>query len=339
MARDLKGLSQSELASAAHVSAAAVSLYERGAATPTTKYLAAFADHLDVDVTFFYGTPSRPEVAAFFRSLRRVSARERRRARHRTEVVRELVDTLEADVRLPNLCLPVHPVEQEHEASKVEEAANKTRKEWTMRPGPIPNVVRTVERQGIVVARPQGGDTRIDAYSIRFPSSRPIIMMSPAKGKRDRSRFDVAHELGHLVIHDPAHASTGWVEKQAHRFAAAFLMPEEDIDRDLRRAKTLSDLLNLKPRWGVSLAALIRRQRDLEIIGPNTYTRRMKTLSARGWRRHEPRDLGRPEEPVLLKKAMEVAHLNEHDLASRTGFPIDLIHTVLDSDTRPLVEL
>ena len=97
----------------------------------------------------------------------------------------------------------------------------------------------------------------------------------------------------------------------------------------------------MKRKWGVSLAALTLRQRDLGIIDQHIYTSRMKAMSARGWRRHEPGDLGDPEAPVLLKMAMQVAGLREDDLARRTGFTIDLIRDVLDSvaDSRPRVKI
>lgn len=339
MARDLAGVSQADLGEVAGVTAAAVSLYERGAATPTPECLAVFAKQLDVDVPFFHASAVRAEVPAFFRSLRAASARERRRARHKTEVVHELVETLEAEVRLPDLDLPRIPV-QEGEGGRPAEAARRTRESWGVRPGPIDNMVYLVERRGVVVARPRSGDARIDAYSVGFPG-RPVIVMSSAKGKRDRSRFDVAHELGHLIMHEPAHAMTRWVENQAHEFAAEFLMPAQDIIRELEQAADLSGLLNLKRKWGVSLAALVRRQRDLEIIEQGTYTRMMKSMSARGWRRNEPVDLGGLEVPRLLKKAMDVAGLKEDDLARRTGFTIALVRDVMDSiaDTRPLVEI
>ena len=340
MARDLAGISQQALGQSARVTAAAVSLYERGVATPTEESLAAFAKCLGADVGFFHApTTARSEVPAFFRRLRAASAIERRRARHMTEVVRDLIEILETEVRLPDLEIPRHQAEDGQDGRPTE-AARLTRESWQVPPGPVENMILLVERHGVVVARPRSGDTKIDAYSVRFPG-RPVIVLSSAKGKRDRSRFDVAHELGHLVMHDPAHAATPWVEKQAHQFAAEFLMPEMDIREELEKAQYLNDLLTLKHRWEVSIAALLRRQHDLDIIDQSTYTSRMKAMSAKGWRRHEPSDLGEPEAPILLKRAMDVAGLNEDDLARRTGFTIALVRDVLDTltDPRPLVEI
>ncbi len=201
-------------------------------------------------------------------------------------------------------------------------------------------MVRSVERHGVVLAQPQEKNTQIDAYSVNFPD-RPIIVMSLAKGKHDRCCFDVAHELGHLVMHDPTQATTSRAEQQAHKFAAEYLMPAEDIRAELENPDTLDALRHLKRKWRVSLAALIRRRYDLRIINNTRYTNYMKSISARGWRRNEPDDLGKPEQPILLKKAMQLADLNEYDLAQHTGITINLIQNVLNTgiDTRPQVRI
>ena len=287
MARDLAGVTQRTLGQAADVTVASVSLYERGGATPSSQTLAAFAEHLDVDTDFFYTSTPSTDTPAFFRSLRATRAIDRRRARHRIEIVYELVKTLETEVRFPDPDVPEYPVHKDQEPGP-EEAARRTRNAWGVPPGPIDNMVRSVERHGVVVAQPREEKAQIDAYSVNFPD-RPITVMSLAKSKHDRCRFDVAHELGHLVMHDPAHAATRWVEQQANQFAAAYLMPEQDIRSELEKAGTLSVLLRLKRKWRVSLAALIRRQYDLDIIDPARYTRYMKTMSARGWRRRRTR--------------------------------------------------
>ena len=339
MARDLADISQGVLGRAAGVSVASISLYERGGAIPSDATLSTLATRLDVGIEFFYSSTTSPDTPAFFRSLRTTKAVDRRRARHKIEIIYELVKVLETEVRLPERLVPEYPVGDNQERGP-EEAATRTRHDWSVPPGPIASVVRSVERHGVVVAQPKEDNPEIDAYSVNFPD-RPIIAMSLAKGKHDRCRFDVAHELGHLVMHDPTDAASGRVEQQAHQFAAAYLMPRKDIYADLRNAETLSALLHLKRKWRVSLAALIRRRYDLKIIDKARYTDYMKVLSARGWRRNEPVDLGRPEQPLLLNKAMQLANLNIQDLAQRTGYTVSLIHTVLNSsiDTRPRVQI
>ena len=93
-------------------------------------------------------------------------------------------------------------------------------------------MVSTLERHGIVCARYHAGTHAVDAFSVPFPD-RPVIVLGDDKAKRDRERFSAAHELGHLVMHDPESAGTKIIEDQAHRFAAAFLMPADDIRGEL----------------------------------------------------------------------------------------------------------
>ncbi len=339
MARDFADVSQRTLSQAAGLSVASISLYEHGGATPGDKTLDVFANHLDVEPDFFYSSTTSADTPAFFRSLRTTRALDRRRARHKIEIVYELVRALETEVRLPDPDIPEYRGDASQDGGP-EEAARQTRHHWNVPPGPIDNMVRSVERHGVVVAQPEEGNAHIDAYSVKFPD-RPIIVMSLAKGKHDRCRFDVAHELGHLAMHDPTQATTGPVEQQADKFAAEFLMPAADIRPELEKTDTLGGLLRLKQKWRVSLAALIRRRYDLDIIDKPRYTRYMKAISARGWRRNEPVDLGPPEQPVLLRKAMQVAGLNEHDLSQRTGLTVSLIRNVLNTsiDTRPQVQV
>jgi Zn-dependent peptidase ImmA (M78 family) len=133
------------------------------------------------------------------------------------------------------------------------------------------------------------------------------VVLSDNKGDRGRSRFDAAHELGHLVMHGSSVWGVKEVEDQAHRFAAEFLMPEADIRDELPPTADWPRLFALKQRWHVSLAALLMRARTLEVMTPAAYTTAMKGLSARGWRRREPIPLGAPEEPHLTASILDVA--------------------------------
>lgn len=341
MARELVDLSQGDLGVEIGVSAAAVSQYERGAAIPTGDSIVAFARRLAVPVEFFSVPDTGADTPAFFRSLRSAPAVERKRARHLTQLIHEVARDLERDVRLPSIDVPRHPVDPEAGkagAVLAARAARAVREDWAISPGPIDNMVRQVERHGIVVARPQSGHARIDAFSVPF-SDRPVIVMSAVKGKRDRSRFDVAHELGHLVMHEPDQSTTRQIEKQADAFAAEFLMPAADIREELPNGLDWSRFMSLKQRWQVSIQALLYRARELQRLDEGDYVRAMKAMSARGWRRHEPGDLGDPESPVMLDRAIEVARLSEDQLTQRTAMPLTLLRDVLDSaaDRRPEV--
>jgi Zn-dependent peptidase ImmA (M78 family) len=125
------------------------------------------------------------------------------------------------------------------------------------------------------------------------------------KSDRARSRFDAAHELGHLVLHGSEIWGTPDVEKQAHLFASAFLMPRDAIWSELPDTVDWTKLFQLKRQWQVSLAALLMRARTIGRLSESAYLSAMKTVSARGWRRVEPIPLGEPEEPQLLRAVLE----------------------------------
>lgn len=159
----------------------------------------------------------------------------------------------------------------------------------------------------------------------------PIAVLSTDKDKWNRSRFNAAHQLGHLVMHDDA-AGVPEAERQANEFAAAFLMPERDVRRELPVRPDWRALSEMKARWGVSMAALLMRARTLGVMSESTYVSASKVMSARGWRRHEPGD-GVAEVPSLLKDALEAATrrgVSPEDLQRRAMIPTDIFDEVCE---------
>ena len=328
------------------ISAPALSQIERGVTRPSPDTLAALAVVLDHPVSFFARRSSprtsvdSREPASYFRSLRSTSARDRRHALSSAHLVHDFVLAVERHVRLPTVDRPL--VETTDPAA----AAAATRNAWGIGAGPIPDVVREMEHRGFVVVRLAGAGEKVDAFSVNFPD-RPVVVLAAPKGKRDRSRFDASHELGHLVLdHDPDDDGRD-VEAEAHAFAAAFLMPAEEIEPELR-AERLSwgYLLQLKLRWGTSIAALVRRARDLHVISGSQYTNFMKAISARGWRKDEPgdRDLGPPEAPALLDAVVDYFGGRRVDLESITAdaaLPLNPLWEIIEAsrDPRPRLEL
>ena len=165
-----------------------------------------------------------------------------------------------------------------------------------------------------------------------------------------RSRFDASHELGHLVMHGSAVPGSKVVEDQAHDFASAFLLPREvALDLLPRKLGTggWAKLASIKQQWGLSMAALLYRAKDLKILSPESYRSAMKYMSARGWRTEEPgdRQMGHPESPVLLERALrrvEVdAHLEIDETLQLAQLPVaDIMELVnASTDSRPIIEL
>jgi Zn-dependent peptidase ImmA (M78 family)/transcriptional regulator with XRE-family HTH domain len=312
-ARHFAGLLKTELADETGLSAAAIGQFESGAARPTTGTVAKLALALAVPPTFFSGNRKRVSIAeadTHFRSLRSTSKRDRAKARAQVELLAEIMATLERRVRLPAVDLP-----ELDPASTPEEAAQAARQAWDLGDGPIPDVVGLFERKGIIVSRLPAATDELDAFSC-WAGARPFIILVSNKEAADRARFDAAHELAHILLHHDAQPGDSSVERAAHMFAAEFLAPTTSIRPLLPRRVDWRRLAELKLEWGLSMAMLVRRMRDLGLISDAAYRRGMMDLSRRGWRRSEPINLGEPERPELLAHVM--ALLEEH-----RGFSLD----------------
>src|SRR5262249_25364187 len=131
---------------------------------------------------------------------------------------------------------------------------------------------------------------------------RPVMMINSLKSG-DRLRLSVAHEIGHLVLHKSPRGSLKEIEKQAYAFAREFLLPSEAMKREIKRPVTLTSLAALKPRWGVSIQALIRCAYELGISSEGQYRYLSEQISKLGWRKREPENLDIPvEKPRLFRK-------------------------------------
>ncbi|MFE0458151.1 ImmA/IrrE family metallo-endopeptidase [Kitasatospora sp. NPDC058965] len=167
-----------------------------------------------------------------------------------------------------------------------QDAADTIREEWDVPTGPVTDLTRLIEEAGALVVVRDLQTTELDAVSQWPPGGPPLFLLnSTAPG--DRFRFSLAHELGHVLMHtqpgDPREQ-----EQEADYFAAQFLMPYGSIRQDLKQGVDLPRLLELKARWGVSMAALIRRAFSLNIIKEWQYRKLMVEMSALGYRTNEP---------------------------------------------------
>ena len=119
--------------------------------------------------------------------------------------------------------------------------------------------------------------------------------------------MNIAHEIGHLLLHQYRFVEPKQAEREAFRFAGAFLIPKDPALNVIVPPVTLRSLAWTKSQWGVSIAALARRAKDLRIISDYRYTSLMKQLSARGWRQVEPVKVSE-EHPTVLTKMLRLAY-------------------------------
>jgi Zn-dependent peptidase ImmA (M78 family) len=173
--------------------------------------------------------------------------------------------------------------------------------------------VLAAESAGIIVAREETEISAIEGLSSWSEIlNRPIIFLSADKANGYRSRFDLAHEIGHLILHKNIPRADerdrhNQMEKQAHRFAGALLLPAETFSREVRVPTNLDNLLILKQRWGTSVAAMMMRLHALGLLSDEEKLVLFKRRSARWGSKAEPGDeKWDPELPRLLRRTVEL---------------------------------
>ncbi|MGB6057593.1 MAG: XRE family transcriptional regulator [Microthrixaceae bacterium] len=342
-AREMRALTKHALAESIEVSPALIGQYESGRAKPGPENLARLALALGMPLEFFaHGRPTASVADANFRSLRSTTRAQRRQAIVPALLAAEIAEVLAEKVRLPTVNIPHLELPPEATSRDVEDLAEETRAYLGLGEGPVPHMVRLLESLGIIVTQIRAETKRVSAFSCPLPN-RPVVVLSTNKVDKARSRMDAAHEFGHLVMHHEPDPGSQMIERQANIFAAAFLMPRSSIQPHLPRRLSWNQLLHLKEVWGISLAALLYRSRTLGVISEAAFRRAMVELGKHTWedgttwRTREPGDLGEPESPVLLRRALEVASSRGTTLetvADRVCLPIDLVADIIGTDDR-----
>ncbi|MEU7990560.1 ImmA/IrrE family metallo-endopeptidase, partial [Streptosporangium canum] len=246
-------------------------------------------------------------------------------------VVHDIVETFERHVEMPSRDVPTCPVSTVEESPfHPIEAAQELRTSWGIDKGPIAHLLRTAENHGIVVTFSPIQAASVDAYSFETPS-RPIILLNPLKNDYYRQRFDLAHEIGHIVMHVDVEPGGRIPEQQANQFASELLMPADEIIEQLPSRINWPHLLSLKEYWGVSLQALLFRARELETLSDVTYRNALIRMSKEGWRRQEPGRHRTLEQPSLLPQSLsllETIGTLPENIATEARVPMNLFTTI-----------
>ncbi|MEV8245892.1 XRE family transcriptional regulator [Streptomyces rochei] len=333
LARQLIGLRKNALAAKIDKSPTAVAAYENNTKRPAPATVAQLCLTLGVDPGFFLPGPHQAasDSVPHFRSLRSTTQLARDQAFAYGVISGDVGAALERHVEFPEPNLPRLSVDVEDESSTLpEEAARLLRKHWGIGSGPVGHLVRLAENHGVVVVFSPAQTAAVDAYSFD-DGYRPTVVLNPAKEDYYRQRFDVAHEIGHLVMHVDAEPGSKVVENQAHRFAAELLLPEDELGDLLPSKADWRVLARLKETYGVSLQALLYRSRALGVMSDVTYRNAVAYLSSKGWRRREPGEMPAVEQPSLYPKAVEILSsvgMDELSLAKESRVTPGLFRTV-----------
>ncbi len=334
LARELRALKKSELAEKVGKTPAAIGQFELGKTRPDVETTLTLALALGVPPRFFAhdsGTGSHIGIEeCHFRSLRSASQRDRRQLLALGSMLSDLVAVLESYVSIPEVNVPEWNRTPETFAD-IEACAKFARTSLGLGLGPIGDMVELVESSGIVVCPLTHESERVDAFSYWY-RKRPYVFLILSKESTSRSRFDVAHELGHLIMHPDVSPGNPRLESQANRFASAFLLPKESFYAECPTRLNMEHFFELKKRWRVSVAAMLRRARDLGRLSEASYRRGCIYLNQKDYRIAEPYEPER-EWPSLINKALDIVMTEQsiEHIALRAGIP--------EPDMRQMLEL
>jgi Zn-dependent peptidase ImmA (M78 family) len=304
-----------------------ISAVERGDRELSPTLVAAVCAAARMPLSFF-DSPSSPvdPVAVHFRKTAGAGVKATRAALRCFEELQRITGRLtELSGRTPTA---LEPVTADIAAAGIDDIAATTRDALGIPQNqPVPHVMRAVERAGISVTplvRLGAEHPAFDGHSgmSRATPTSALVMYTPTSAG-DRQRFTIAHEIGHLRLHSCRHVGDERArEKEAHRFAGAFLYPSDVAADDISESLSLNGYARIKARWGIAIQALIQRGRDLRLISPDRHRSLMIQVSSRGWRKHEPVDVG-VEHPILLWHMLSSTYGDSPYMGASHAFGID----------------
>lgn len=310
-----RGLTKGQLASLVGVASSTVTKWCKGDQFPEAQTFDRLASILNVEAEWLT-RPTLPTVSApLFRSNALALKTARAKLFERANWAQDLAALFAQHVDYPALNLPERDFRAPEDITDedIEAAAEECRHRWQLGRTPIQDLVLAAESAGILVVREETDIATIEGLSSwSTVLGLPIVLLSADKANGFRSRFDLAHEIGHLVLHkhilpSPDRERYNLMEKQAHHFAGALLLPAETFADDVRVPVNLDNLLILKQRWGVSAAAMLMRLYRIGLITDEEKDALFKRRSARWGAKAEPfDDKWEPEKPRLLRRTVEL---------------------------------
>lgn len=312
-ARIYRGLTVAELAEKVGCQRQTLSMYEISKSQPTDEsIIKGLSMALNFPISFFYQHPTLcAESTVYFRSLLTTNKKYRSEQIVKMDFLSQVYSLLQDYIEFPlfeALDLP--------DNTTPEAAAYALRDAWGLGRYPIDNLVSVVEQHGILVTSFSTSTDDVDAFSQFIGcSDTPTYLIAYSSNKTSAARihFDIAHELGHICLHEWSEDIESLTkeefkrrEREANDFAAAFLLPEDTFKKDAESGPpTIAYYKQLKKKWKVSIAAMIRRAERLRVITSEEYQALIRIMQRRGQRKEEPLDdMLITASPSLLKTSV-----------------------------------
>lgn len=348
-AREARGLTVGSLAELVGISSQNISQYEHAKQSPSPEVMSRICERLNFDLRFFQRPVADTDLErVYFRSMSSATKGARTKALRRFSWLKEITWYLREWLELPKINIPAFNLPSDVltiSTDLIEEIAAECRRYWQLGDGPIPDVVLTLENNGVIVSSSKLETEALEAFSQWCKKDgTPYLVLGTEKNIAARMRFNAAHELGHLLLHrglERKHLNSTIihkaVEEQAHRFAGAFLLPANKFAEEVW-APNLEGFRSLKGYWRVSIGAMISRCEQLGIIGADQSRRLWIYMNRKDWRKREPLDDQlEPERPRLLRRSFQM--LVDEGLRTRDQIVNDLRLTPSDVEELALLPM
>lgn len=335
-ARLLRELTQPELADLIGVTKQAISQYENGIVVPRSDTIIEMAKSLQMPLAYFSMEESNPiKTPVFFRS--RKTSRKKTREKYIVYIhwVIDIYVYINSLITLPKVNI-IRKCQEHYSLDEIIVIAKEVRQHWGLGNGPISNLTLLLENNGFIIAKTPLQADKVDACSLYFTNidarkNRPMIFLTSSTSAV-RSRRDLAHELGHQVLHswmdqETFEANQNNIEAEADLFASCFLMPPDAMERESFFVTTTDSLLYLKRRWGTSAQSIMYHLHTLGFLKDSLFENLKAKVYKHRWRNSEPFDNEiKQESPELLKDALnllvDASVKNPSEISDELSFPI-----------------
>ncbi|WP_116473814.1 helix-turn-helix domain-containing protein [Zobellella maritima] len=304
-ARAAAGLSMEKLGNAVGVSSNMIKKYEHNDSMPSSLVLIKLADSLSVRTEFFF-RPNKIHLSSV-EYRKKSNTPQKVLARITADVLDQAERWFELKNLWPNFPVPDFSLPANLPAVQslddIEQLSIAVREQWQLGLNPLPDLIDLLEAKGILVII-SGSDQadKFDGLQAQVEGQPVIVVSSQWPGCRQR--FTLAHELGHLLLHD--HLPDNLDEEQAcNRFASSFLLPAEGAIEHLGKQRHKIDwkeLFLLKHEYGLSMSSILYRSKNLGILTEQRYKSLFIEFSSKGWRKQEPGRQYPPEQTLLFEQ-------------------------------------
>jgi Zn-dependent peptidase ImmA (M78 family)/transcriptional regulator with XRE-family HTH domain len=327
----LRRMKPTTLAKEVGVTRAAISTYEKDLRSPSPEVMGRICQVLEMPLGFFVNNInyiSEPKGAMFYRSYSSTLKMARESVEEKHKIYAAIVAYLGSFVSFPAANVPMFDVPSDPTVlneEEIEKISQKTRKFWGLSLGPISNITYLLENNGIFVGNFHFNCDKLDAFSQNIEGNHFQVVIGSDKGSAVRQRFDIAHELGHIILHRRVPKEVvkskdfhALIEYQANQFAFEFLFPTPAFSSEVKRC-SINEFIHLKRKWKVSIASQVQRASKSDISGKVEMAPLQRTISRNGWRKKEPLD-----DELLYEKPHLVNDAFQIILGTKTQTPQDI---------------